>query len=301
MKHNKIKLLLVGDYSTPVYTGIYGSYKRAFESLNVNTVDYYFNVNLKFVRFAKFAYITLKLLVQHEQKRFIHFVTQNSITHILVFKGSYLLPETIEKIKNKGITIANYNPDNPFNKVKSSSNAIIKNAINYYDYYFIWSKYLVDLINTNFQTKAFYLPFAVDDTLIKLNIEFNSCNYKYPVSFIGNADKERTKQINTLISKYPQLNAQLFLFGDGWNKNKTLNTNYQLHGADYFQTIYQSRINLNILRKQNKNAHNMRTFEIPACGGFMLHEYSNEAAELFEPDKEAIYFSNNTECIDKIQ
>lgn len=301
MSQNKINILLVGDYQTPVYTGIYGSYKRAFEALNINTIDFYFNINLKLVRYAKFSHLMLKLLVQNEQKRFLNFASQNSITHILVFKGSYLLPDTIEKIKKNGISIANYNPDNPFNKVKSSSNDIIKEAINHYDYYFIWSKNLVDLINKNYQTKAYYLPFAVDDTLIKFNFNFNTCNYKYPVSFIGNADKERMNQIKTLITKYPQLNTLLILFGDGWSLNKSLNIHNQLKGADYFQTISQSKINLNILRKQNKNAHNMRTFEIPACGGFMLHEYSNEAIELFKPDKEAVYYYDISDCFEKIQ
>jgi spore maturation protein CgeB len=45
----------------------------------------------------------------------------------------------------------------------------------------------------------------------------------------------------------------------------------------------------------------MRTFEIPVVGGFMLHEYSEEAIEFFEPGVEADYFKSPEECADKIK
>ena len=45
----------------------------------------------------------------------------------------------------------------------------------------------------------------------------------------------------------------------------------------------------------------MRTFEIPAAGGFMLHEYSEEAAEFFNEGKEAEFFRDIEECADKIK
>ena len=62
-----------------------------------------------------------------------------------------------------------------------------------------------------------------------------------------------------------------------------------------------SKINLNVLRTQNKGSHNMRTFDIPACGGFMLHEYSDEVVDFFEPGKEMDTFKSAEECLDKIQ
>ena len=44
----------------------------------------------------------------------------------------------------------------------------------------------------------------------------------------------------------------------------------------------------------------MRTFEIPACGGFMLHERSAEALGFFEEGKEAEFFGSEGELKDKI-
>ena len=45
----------------------------------------------------------------------------------------------------------------------------------------------------------------------------------------------------------------------------------------------------------------MRTFEIPACGGFMLHERSGEVVGFFEERKEADYFDSAEELKDKIR
>ncbi len=44
----------------------------------------------------------------------------------------------------------------------------------------------------------------------------------------------------------------------------------------------------------------MRTLEIPACGGFMLHERSDEVLELFEEGKDVACFSTPQELKEKI-
>lgn len=295
------KILLVGDYPTPVYSGTLGSFKRAFEVLNYTPLEFYFNINSKYLRFAKYLNKALKLLVLNNQKRLLNFIKQNNITHVLVFKGSYLLPNTIEEIKSKGVVIVNFNPDNPFNTVRASSNFIIREGIKNYHYYFSWSKEICNTINKSNNTdKAIYLPFAVDKSLIDFQPDFNSPNYTYQLALGANADKERINQIQELLKIDASLSELLFVFGSGWHKLKNVRSN-EIFGRDYFKTIAQSKINLNFLRAQNKGAHNLRTFEIPACGGFMLHEYSEEAMELFKPDEHVVYFSSMEECVDKIK
>lgn len=297
------KILLVGDYPVPVYTGVLGSYKRAFEALHYTTVEFYFNINTHYLRFAKYWNAALKLLVHKEQIRFLKFIKENKITHIIVFKGSYVLSETIEEIKARGIIIVNINPDNPYNTVRTSANSIIREGIPHYNYYFLWSKEICNRINhTLLNNNAVYLPFAVDKTLIDFQPDFNNINYNYPIAFIANADKERIIQIKALLKYDKNIRKDLFVFGSGWrNSLEITNKEKQVVGKDYFKTIAQSKINLNFLRKQNKGAHNMRTFEIPACGGFMLHEYSEEAMDLFKADEQAVYFSSIEECLDKIK
>ena len=52
----------------------------------------------------------------------------------------------------------------------------------------------------------------------------------------------------------------------------------------------RSAISLNILRKQNYSAHNMRTFEIPANNGLMLTTRSNEQNKFLKKTKPALCF-----------
>ena len=73
-----------------------------------------------------------------------------------------------------------------------------------------------------------------------------------------------------------------------------------MYGEDMSKVLNSSKISLNILRKQNKSSHNMRTFEAPACGAFVLAEKSDEQLEFFEEDKEAVYFSSPKELREKV-
>ena len=50
----------------------------------------------------------------------------------------------------------------------------------------------------------------------------------------------------------------------------------------------------------NDDLHTSRTFEIPACGGFMLSERSKEHSDFFEENKEAIFFDSAEELFNKI-
>ena len=63
--------------------------------------------------------------------------------------------------------------------------------------------------------------------------------------------------------------------------------------------LTQSKININILRLQNKDSTNMRTFEIPAARSLMFHERSKEAQEIFKEDEEVIFFDNAKDLVEK--
>ncbi|MFL6428578.1 MAG: glycosyltransferase [Acidobacteriaceae bacterium] len=74
----------------------------------------------------------------------------------------------------------------------------------------------------------------------------------------------------------------------------------ELIGAAYREAIWRSRINLAFVTHSNRDQVAHKSFEITACGGFLLAERTPEHQACFRDDEEAVFFSNLEECRTKI-
>jgi len=74
----------------------------------------------------------------------------------------------------------------------------------------------------------------------------------------------------------------------------------ELFGADYREAIWRSKINLSFLTHSNEDEFAHKSFEIAACGGFLLAERSAGHAARFREDEEAVFFTGIDECAAKI-
>jgi len=122
------------------------------------------------------------------------------------------------------------------------------------------------------------------------------------IGFVGAWEKER------LISMLALANSGLQVkWWGGEFSGKKFSSNSQnliyknntIWGDDYSTALNSFKISLCFLRKINRDLQTCRTMEIPACAGFMLAERTIEHLELFEESKEAEFFSDTDELIDK--
>jgi hypothetical protein len=231
----------------------------------------------------------------------IDFVKQHQPTHILVFKGMQLYPQTIQLLKKLGCFIANYNPDHPFILTdKGSGNQYVTDAVPYYDLHFCYSKLLMQTIEKNYGLPTVFLPFGYElsDEVYEKALQQEEI---LQPCFIGNPDKERIAFIKSLLKE----GITLAVYGHHWERYFSTTAQLTLHPAchhqDYWFTLQRYRVQINFLRKHNVDSHNMRTFEIGAIGGVQLANDTTEHREFFEEDKEIFLFKTTSECAEKIR
>jgi len=171
------------------------------------------------------------------------------------------------------------------------------------DGYFTWSLQLVATLTSIRERPVHYLPFAADLSVYRpWEPEAAAPEYSAQISFIGNWDPERERWLEAVAD------LDLAIWGDAyWRtrcKSSIVRSAWRGRAAycdEMAKICGASKITLNVLRDQNKNEVNMRTFELPACGSFFLHERSEALARFFLPGRDCDDFGTPAELREKAQ
>lgn len=219
---------------------------------------------------------------------------------VLISKGPYISPATLKQIKEETRAIlVNYAPDDPFNPINSTADLL--GGIPLYDLYACTKRAIMEDVRRAGCPNPVFIRFAYEPSLHfpeQPVTEGEKARFGGDLVFVGTADKERFPLIRTLIALH---SIRLRLYGSYWHRDTLLGHHSQgpVLGRDYRLALGGAKIALGLLRRANRDQHTTRTFEIPACGTFLLGERTEEHLELFEEDKEAVYFSSTEELIDK--
>ena len=144
-----------------------------------------------------------------------------------------------------------------------------------------------------------YIPKAFDERWLE---DLTKPQQSIDASFIGSFEEQRAQSLLALAKS----GVKLEIWGNGWEKFPQLQYcskvhNCPVYGNDLINKIEKTKINLCFLRKLAGDLSTNRTFEIPACGGFMLGERTKEQSDFFAEGREAEYFDNDDEMIEKAQ
>lgn len=299
-----MKIVIVGE---SVYGGWADTFLRAFKSAGIDVVVYddrkIFNEAIPLATNRYIYRLFWRPMALAMQRKFGRDIESFNPSLVLIFKGFLWHPKTLKKLKEKlpNALLFNFNPDNPENVWHhGNSSSWVLNSVPLYDCYLIWSRQIVERLKTLGAIHAEYLACGYDKEMhYPVKLESDELDiFGSDVAFVGSWDEEREELISNL------LNYDIKIWGNSWEKaGSKIRAKWQrkeMVGEDFSRVCAASKINLNFLRRQNLDSHNMRTFEIPACGGFMLSRRSSEQQGFFEEGKEADYFSTSEELKKKI-
>ena len=293
-----MKILLVGSF---LEGSLESSFYSAFVKLGYEIDKFIFLEEYKkvnpFAQYKYFNYLCSQYFYSLINQKLLKKIKLSQPELVLVIKGEFIFPETLCQIQQQTTALLyNFNPDNCFKMARGASNDLIRKSIPFYDCYFVWGQFLIPELKRAEAKRVEYLPFAYDPELhypVQLTEQEKNI-YGSDVAFIGTWDKEREKWLENL------RDYDLAIWGNSWEKlriGSPLRKKWRdraVIGEEFSKVCNASKIVLNLVRKQNKDANNMRTFEVPACGGFMLATRTKEQCEFFTEGKEI-------ECFDSIE
>ncbi|MDA9880674.1 glycosyltransferase [Candidatus Pelagibacter sp.] len=130
-------------------------------------------------------------------------------------------------------------------------------------------------------------------------LSINENHLKSEVVFIGDYGKDRANTIKFLI----EANVPIKIFGFNWNRYKFFKTFYfgPAMADDYYKILNNTKIALGFLNKEVGDTYTTRSLEIPAAGALLIAEETEDHKKLFKENKEAVFFKNKNELLEKIK
>jgi spore maturation protein CgeB len=205
-----------------------------------------------------------------------------AVDFVLVFKGMLLSAETLSAFQKRNVSLYCFYPDVSFGAHGSN----IARCLPYYDCIFTTKLYHIQderlrsrfknlkLVSHGFDPEV-HRPIPVSDGARQ--------QYASDISFVGCWSPKKERLVNALVTSIPH--ARIKLWGPGWGRaDEVVRKCWEGRGAygDEMAIIYQcTKINLGLLSEEavdtiSGDQTTVRTWQIPAAGGFMLHEDTQE-------------------------
>lgn len=229
---------------------------------------------------------------------------------VLVFKGEYLEGHTIRQLIAEGYPVVNYFPDRSF----TIEGKILREAVSSYSLIITTKPYhLEDLSGVVPSERIHLVPHGYDPEIHRpaALTPWEKTYYGSDVSFVGTFTPRKGSLLRDLVREKPALGLRIW--GNGWDPRlhpdlARVIVGQPAEGEEYAKVLSASRINLAIqsdpvpgFNRVCQDEVSTRTFEIPACGGFMLHERTGEVESFFVEGKEMACFSGMRELAEKIE
>jgi hypothetical protein len=220
-------------------------------------------------------------------------------------KGMYIRSDTLQRLAQMGIATVNYYPDFHFDYPGFDPATLILYSlvVTAKSFQVGFLGQLVGAPPVTFVHHGYceHVHFPRTSTV-------HEQDYLADVCYVGNYSPSKEGWLRAIVCRVPGIRFRII----GWRWEhardvalKRSAIGHGLWGDFYACAVQHSRINIAVHgdRREPEGWQDLvstRTFEIPACKGFMLHVDNSEVRELFEAGQEIDIFASEDELIEKI-
>ncbi|MFC5385281.1 glycosyltransferase [Aquamicrobium segne] len=248
-----------------------------------------------------------KNMVKNYQNRILENCRVLKPDVFLTVKGIGITPDLLRQIRALGVCTMMYYPDVAFNH-----RGVSVESFNEYDL-FITTKtfqleYLENMLGSEHVT---YVPHGYSSSVHRPVFDCTSEeSYHIDLLYSGNHSPYKQRWLEETLAILPE-EISVEIVGNRWARHGSAGVLARCGmpgaqmGVAYARAIQTARINIAIhfgpTASGWEDLVSTRTFEIPACKGFMLHIDNDEVREFFKPGEEIDVFSTPEELADKVR
>ena len=236
----------------------------------------------------------------------LEMVKSTGAKYFLAVKGNYIKQSTLRKLSEDGVITVNYFPDFRFGY--SSVDQLT------------FPEYRLFITTKSFQVEPLRKQLGENNVAFVHHGYCSDVHYPPDISqldladipdvlYVGTYTKHKEVLFSALMRSIPELKFQIY--GNGWSKAsdpvlKSCVAGRPVYGLNYAQLVNAAKINLAVHMGVADNSGwqdlvSTRSFEIPACKGFMLHVDNDEIRQLYSVGEEIDVFSSPEELSQKIR
>ncbi len=216
-------------------------------------------------------------------------------------------PRTLDRLRAMGVATLSYMIDNPFGTRRDPGWRMYMRAIPHYDLHVVQrDKNIADYrergardvikIQTAYEPTLHFAPPA----------GWSDADRDREVSFIGTPYDDRAETL-TRLARVGEFGVAISGNEGHWRRALRaeafgrLYREGELYQGRYREAIWRSKVNLSFLTHANQDEFVHKSFEIAACGGFLLAERSAGHVARFREDEEAVFFTGYEELLGKVR
>lgn len=246
------------------------------------------------------------LSAQHYRTAIVEAVGAMRPRFLLAVKGADINAGTLDAVRGLGTRTVMYYPDRDFDRTDVAAAALLR-----YDCFVTTKSFQVPYLRQLLpNTLVAHVHHGYSDEVHRPYLhDVADGDHVADVAYCGNHTAYKQQWLQALAEALP--NLRIRIVGHRWRESA--------HGAlaraeispgcighGYARAIQLSRINLALHGGPGgsqgwEDLVSTRTFEIPACGGFMLHVDNAEVRTLFAAGSEIDVFNDVTSLADQIQ